>query len=136
MLTSAFQEHGRLCDLGGFIQDQEEHHEVPRCYGRLRPFVRISYRSLQRAFSLVLGPSTNNPHHLIAAVFVWRRKAASMHCHSIHMKASNWCATRLTLDAYSLHFTANPKFWSAIGLPTTTHMKLFEFAGYGARHQR
>lgn len=30
------QEHGGFRDLGGFFQDQEEHHEVPRCNGRLR----------------------------------------------------------------------------------------------------
>jgi hypothetical protein len=34
------QEHGGLRDLGGFFQDQEEHHEVPRRYGRLRSVVK------------------------------------------------------------------------------------------------
>lgn len=31
------KEHGGLCDLGGFLQDQEEHSQVPRQAGRLRP---------------------------------------------------------------------------------------------------
>ena len=39
MRLTEFQEHGRFCDVGGLIQDQAEHHEIPRQTGRLRPIV-------------------------------------------------------------------------------------------------
>jgi hypothetical protein len=55
MLTSTVQEHGRLCDLGGFFQDQEEHHEVPRCYGRLRLVVKSLFATFPLCSFVVLA---------------------------------------------------------------------------------